>query len=276
MARVMKPYRHSVIVPCAHCGTPKRQWQADIDAGAGKYCSTKCQAEGQSRYPEILAALPGTLEGVAQRIGADSVTVAHAARRLCPAGRMHASSIVRVERDDGVRARSFAVVFSAGPSPFEVPPLTAREALTFFIDRMIVESMPGTMKKIVDKTGLPESTVIKRIREMKTTDQATGVQRFHIWRWKAPRGKGHHAAVYSAGPGKDAKQPPALSQKDRYAAWVKKLRKTGKIEVLYAKARERRVYRKIRQQTGDPLISALFGAPAQRRAREKSTTEGTT
>lgn len=262
MTRKNRPYRHSVEVPCAQCGTVKKQFQADIDNGGGKYCSTACQAEGQSRHAEILAAAPGTIREIAARLGSDEYTICHPIRRLCRAGRMHASGLV-VAGEQTARSH-FLVVFSAGPGEDPDVPTSAREALPYFLDQMIVAAMPGTTRAIAKATGITERTVASRIVHLRAAKKC------HTGRWKRSKGKGYPAAVHTAGEGVDAPMIAPLTRQERFANWMKRLRRTGNIEQHLAHRREVAAYKKLRTTTGDPLLNALFGSPAQRKQRQES------
>lgn len=83
----------------------------------------------------------------------------------------------------------------------------------------------------------------------------------HIAKWRlrsTPRST--RVAFYAAGPGTDAKKPAALTGPQRQARSRHKARQDGdRYALIRAKDRARK-----RKPARDPLVAAMFGAPAVR------------
>jgi len=88
----------------------------------------------------------------------------------------------------------------------------------------------------------------------------------HIAKWALRRTESrvYHVACYAAGPGRDAKQPPRLTSAQRQARSRAKIRADDDRYDLF-KAKNRASKRK---PARDPLVAAMFGAPAQQEARD--------
>lgn len=93
-----------------------------------------------------------------------------------------------------------------------------------------------------------------------------GQGQVHIAKWtlrRTPRAT--RVAAYAAGPGQDAPRPEALTNAQRQRRSIHSARQDGnRYALIRAKDRARKL-----KPTRDPLITAMFGAPAAR-----ATTEG--
>lgn len=83
----------------------------------------------------------------------------------------------------------------------------------------------------------------------------------HIAKWplrRTPRCT--RVAAYAAGPGKDAKKPPALTGPQKQARSINKARQNGdRYALIRAKDRARK-----RKLVRDPMVAAMFGAAPTR------------
>lgn len=262
MPRKMNPYLPSVTRKCLTCGKPFTGFQCEVKTGRAKYCSSSCASEGVSRFPEIVAAAPGTIPEIADRIGGSPDSLTYSIRRLCEMGRLHASGVVPNVNRTTEKSPFFLVTFAPGPSPIEGTPVSARAALTFFLCRMVLDAMPGMQSEIVARTGIPSSTVAKLVRDLRAAGKT------HIARWRRAKGTGTFTPVHVVGAGVDAKCTlKRLTPQELQARFRKRLERSGKAEEYRAQISERRKHARMRTISGDPLTNALFGTPKQRKQK---------
>lgn len=96
--------------------------------------------------------------------------------------------------------------------------------------KTILAALPGTVLEIREKTGLAGSTIRRWARKLSEVEM-------HIERYI--RTKGLYTPYYVAGPGKDAKEPRAMSGAEYCRRWRKKARKSGELEFVYARRHAR-------------------------------------
>lgn len=254
---------------CYQCGKPMKVINGEARKGRGKYCSLACNDLGKSIYPSVLAHLPGTTASIALALGMPYKTVSESIGRMARRGMLHPVGI-----EAGCSAAGMVGLrFAAGPQPDERVPLSLKLALVHFVGEAILAAMPATSAKIREKTGLEESTISKRIKEMRAVVNARGWQQLCFIRSykRTLGGRGPFLPVYDRGPGRD--QPckiEPLTRKEKTARWRRKLLRDGRKDELDERHRERQRARK-RETTGDPLLNALFGAPADRRKQDRRT-----
>jgi hypothetical protein len=266
----MKPPRGHQVRTCNYCGGPLKVWNSNASQGAGKYCSTRCADMGRSWQPAIMELLPCTADVIQDVMGTSRIYASHALRRLCDKGIVHIVGMAPNPKAHEYGAESMVLTFAAGPQPDEKVPANFRSALSYFYDKAILAAMPGTQSQIAERTGIPRTTITKRLAVLrKEVNEKGWQQKCFIRSYKRTLGgsPGPFIAVWERGPGRDApcKIKPR-TQREKYERWRDKNERTGRKAEIAAKLAERAKQRKLMQQ-GDPLISALFGAPAQRKQR---------
>lgn len=260
----MPKLRHT-ICNCVNCDTPFTIQTAKLERlGGGKYCSRACQTESTGYRLPILAAMPGTLQAICSRTGFTEYTVLRRIKSMRESSLCHISQVVRAPGDWAASKPDFTLCYDRGPGLLDDVPLDAREALTYFYRLMILASMPATQTKIIEITGLSQNSVFRMVRDIHAAGNC------HIRSWKKSRGNQRLIAVFAAGKGKDAPKPVVapMTSAERSRAHVARLRKNGKIVDYLAREAERMRHRRIRRD-GDPLMNALYGAPAQRKSKQQ-------
>lgn len=246
--------RGSQLCNCIQCGVEYKRFNSDVTAGRGKYCSTECCALARSCNARVLAAAPGTTDGIANKAGLSVRHVRDVLRRLCQSGEMHASMLIPAPPSASHNVAGHALVFDVGPSPFPDAPATPRAALSYFYEKAILAAMPGVQKVIIEVTGFPQSTVTTYVTALHERGMC------HIKGWKRPTKRlGKFVPVYAAGEGKDVPcRLKPLTGPERYQRAIKKLAASGKLEEATRHRKELRRARKVWSK-GDPLVNALFG-----------------
>jgi hypothetical protein len=115
----------------------------------------------------------------------------------------------------------------------------------------ILQSMPGTISQLVEKSGYHRATVERWMAKLRDGGES------HIIKWLPPNGSGHFIPVHARGPGKDAECTlKAQTHSDRW----KRAKQLHGLPTLRAKERARYwSLRARRGETMDPLVAALFG-----------------
>lgn len=246
--------RGSQICSCINCGVQYKAFNSDVAAGRGKYCSPECCSLSRTVYVQVMAAAPGTTDGIANKAGLSVRHVRDVLRRLCQSGKMHAAMLIPAPPSASHNVAGHALVFDIGPSPFPDAPATPRAALSYFYEKAILAAMPAIQKTIIEVTGFPQSTVTVYVNEL----HARGA--CHIKGWKRPTKRlGKFVPVYEAGEGKDVPcRLKPLTGPERYQRAVKKLAASGKLEQATEHRKELRRARNLWAK-GDPLVNAFFG-----------------
>lgn len=117
----------------------------------------------------------------------------------------------------------------------------------------VLAALPATPRLLRRRTGLGQATNSRWLADLKAADEA------HIGRWR--RTVGRFAAVWVAGPGKDAPKPEPRSQAARDRA-----RRERERAALRADLTDRAARLAAAVPRRDPLVAALFG-PASLEAR---------
>jgi len=122
-------------------------------------------------------------------------------------------------------------------------------------------ALPATYEELAARTGLTVQTIKYRTRSMRNDGMC------HVGDWKRAEGKGgKFSPVLVRGAGEDVPcKLKAFTEKQHQKRHRKRIKKTEAGELRRAKGRAR-AWRIKAQQQGDPLINALFGAPAKRAA----------
>lgn len=119
----------------------------------------------------------------------------------------------------------------------------------------VLAVMPGTPHEIAAAAMVSESTCRKWIRHLRAAGQS------HISKWT--RTSGAPRATHSAGPGRDAKKPRALTM----AEYCRRSRRLADIEGRGDVIRARRIARRVAARAAsvpNTWLSALFGAASAR------------
>lgn len=124
----------------------------------------------------------------------------------------------------------------------------------------VLGAMPGTKSHLVARSGVSLSAVLKWVRIMHAARE------IYISGWKKhPRG-GPHMPVFSIGNLPDAKcRLKSLTMRQIRLRYEAKAKADGRYDRVQAHSRSRYWLRKA-AALGDPMTSALFGAPAAREA----------
>lgn len=269
----VKLKRGHEIRACRHCGVTIKVPFSDARNGLGKYCSYECANKGRSHTSEILALLPATIYEVAEKMGVKPNDSVKTMARLVDKGLAHPSGMKQVLRETGKSYQT--LIYSAGDSPDPaVPVLSLKATLSYFIEKSVLDAMPGTYMDIIEKTKMSMTTVKKIVYMLRKSVREDGTkERCFIRSWRRPK-QGKYLPVYQAGPGKDVacKFKPKTRQ-ERNLVYIAKLRRLGKLdehrELDYSRRRAKRAERSTIRQ-GDPLLNALFGAPSQRKQKQEN------
>lgn len=115
----------------------------------------------------------------------------------------------------------------------------------------VAAALPGTVEKLMKKTGLSRGTVFRWIGELHKTDKAC-----HIKRWF--RTTGRYKPYYVAGPGKDAPMPERRTCSEWNIAYRQRKRKA---EEPFREARAAGIEAaEHTAQHGDPVIGDIMAA----------------
>lgn len=249
--------RGNVSCVCLNCGTITKTDSHRASMGYGKYCSVPCRMEHAGYKRQILAVLPATMKQIVERSRVEIGTVRKQILLLQRTGKCHASGITPFTGVMGKGHVAHDIIYSPGPAADPAVPHEKQRAISYFYEKMILAAMPGTQLKLSETTGLAQSTVSRRVHSMHKDGKC------HIHRWRKSS-SGRRMAVYKAGAGVDAVCAIApLTQKEINARFRARLVRTGRVveirERNNASARAARM-----RKDGDPLVTALFGKPAER------------
>jgi DNA-binding Lrp family transcriptional regulator len=128
---------------------------------------------------------------------------------------------------------------------------------------LIVSALPGDVGHVVKETGIPTSTVMRRLKTL----HADG--KIHIQALPVRANGGKPNPVYAAGPGEDAVyQVKTNAEKAKERRIRKALEMPATVDRSWLRPQDRR--RALAEadrtaKTRDPMIEALFG-PARRAA----------
>lgn len=245
---------------CYCCGKQFDVFDSDAAMGAGKFCSNDCKNLGVGPQAAVLANLPGTSEQITQRTGMQQKHAMQAVARLVKKNQVHYAGLVLAQpAAPGRNQRTLVMQYAAGPQPDSKVPAKNWDAIAYFYRQIILAAMPGTKAQIIQRTGMDHATALKHVDAMHAEGGIC-----YIKRWRKGK-QGAHMAVYQPGEGKDAPDTiKALTTSERYARFTAK---PGRLDELRANQREYMRIQRMRKVGGDPLLNALFGAPAQRKQK---------
>lgn len=125
----------------------------------------------------------------------------------------------------------------------------------------VLGALPGTKSHIEERSGVSRSAVLAWIAKLHAAGE------IHISRWLPhPRG-GRAMAVYALGSRPDAVcKLKTLTKRQIRLRYEAKAKADGRYDVVRARMRNRYWTKKAATQ-GDPLVAAMFGAPAAREVR---------
>lgn len=257
---------------CHHCGGYVYVAPSHAESGHGKYCSKYCASLGKSWAPKIRAALPATTVELAQKTGARGCVIARTLKRMTELGLAHPSGMTIADAAKGKRFPTLVFDFGPQPDP-HVPMDDLKKTLSYFIEQALLAAMPGRLMQLAERTGLSTDTTYKYVTAMHAKIDPDGKRAITFIRsWRRPR-KGPRVPVYERGRGKDAPDKfEPYTRREIYERQIARLKMFGNFEAYRARLqegqRERRAAKR-RTQEGDPLLNALFGAPAERRKQER-------
>lgn len=220
--------------------------------GDKKMCSAECRAAGNGYRLHVKAALPGALSEIVARTGLRPDTLRYQLMVMMQRGDCHVARLAEAPPDRGRCVPRFELYFEAGASEDPGVPRTLREALSYYCKKSIVAAMPGTQRQIIERTGLPQSSVSRLMGELREAGAC------HILRWRRAK-LGPPMPVFIAGPGKDRPcRIEPMTSAERSARYMRKAERTGLIDLLRAKNAAAQRAKTMRKR-GDPLVNALFG-----------------
>lgn len=260
----MTARRKPIPTICNHCGGEFLAHLNQLERGNSKFCSQACRAAGWGFFHMTLAALPGTLDQIVERTRLPVITVRNHLLEMARHGESHASGLIRSSKPAARSIRALELEFAAGPSPDPEVPNELRQAREYYLHKIILGAMPGSISLIAANTKIAPATVVLHVHRMH--DQCERERRkCFIVGWSRAK-FGPPVPRYAAGNEDDRPcRIKAFAPKENYDRFIKKAIKSGKIKYIRERDRER-MQAKTRKKNGDTLINALFGAPADRKA----------
>lgn len=240
-----------VATSCLTCGAAVFETPSRVARGMGKYCSVPCFRASAGYRKQVRAALPGTIYGIAQRVGVSMDTVRDQLVGLQRIGECHAARLVESD-NRGRGLPRMVLLFEAGAGSDPADPIMPRAQLAHYFRKLILDSMPGTQSRLITVTGHSQASMSRIVAELH------GAGLCHISGWRRAKA-GPVMPVYAAGTGVDkpCRIVPYTSA-ERSARYMARAERRGTIDAIrarYAAAARTKTMTK----TGDPLINALFG-----------------